>query len=548
MRSTDNFQTTESRSTLRGLVVARRTLLGVLPSAVLWGVVFGLFVASSALSYAGIYKTQADRDSLAAAFGANVSTSALFGPAPQLQTVAGFTVFKIWLTVALIGGIWGLMASTKLLRGDEDSGRWELLLSGATTRGQATFQVLLGLLGGTVALWIATAALAVATGRSPEFNVAVRPALYLALSLATTAFMFMGVGAFTSQLGAARRQAAAYGGWILGISYALRMVADSGTGLHWLIWTSPLGWVEMLQPLTSPKPISLLPIFGFTCLLGYLSVVLAGRRDVGASLIQERSRSGPRLLLLSGHMGLAVRMLRPVIASWGTAVAAVGVLLGYIAYAAGETLSKSSMQTIYARLGASGAGIKAFLGVSFLMLAVMLSFVAVGQLTAVRAEEADQRLDQFLARPVTRIGWLAGRLAIAVSFLAALGILSGVMAWLGVAIESSAVSLPTLLAAGLNIAAPAVCILGISTLVFGFLPRATAIVGYGLVSWSLLVEFVGGIGALNHWIFDTSLFHQMNAAPAIGPNITSDSWMAAIGVAAALAGCILFARRDIQGG
>ena len=538
---------TETDRTFQGFLVARRTLAGILPSAASWGVLFGLFVASSALSYAGIYKTQADRDSLAAAFGANVSTSALFGPAPKLQTVAGFTVYKVWLTVAIIGGVWGLLSSTKVLRGDEDSGRWELLLSGATTRRQATFQVLVGLFGGVIVLWVATAVLTVATGSMPQFNVGVRPALFLALTLVTSALMFMAVGALTSQFGASRRQAAAYGGWILGISYALRMVADSGTGLHWLIWVSPLGWVEMLHPLTSPTPVSLLPIFGFTVLLGYLSIELAGRRDVAASLIEERFYSSPHLALLSGQRGLALRMLRPIIASWGTAIAAVGVLFGYVAYAAGETLSKSSMQAIYSRLGASGSGIKSFLGVSFLMLAVMLSFVAVGQLTAARAEEAGGRLDQLLARPVTRVGWLAGRLAIALVFLIALGILAGVASWLGVAINSPGFAVAVMIVAGLNIVAPAVCVLGLSTLAFGVLPRATSIVGYGIVTWSLLMEFVGGIGALNHWIFDTSLFHQMSAAPAVGPNAVSDFWMIAIGVAAAVAGCVVFARRDIQG-
>ena len=181
------------------------------------------------------------------------------------------------------------------------------------------------------------------------------------------------------------------------------------------------------------------------------------------------------------------------------------------------------------------------------MLAVMLSFVAVGQLTAARAEEAGGRLDQVLARPVNRVGWLAGRLAIALVFLAALGILAGVASWLGVAINSPGFAMAAMIAAGLNIVAPAVCVLGLSTLAFGALPRATSIVGYAIVTWSLLMEFVGGIGALNHWIFDTSLFHQMSAAPAVGPNAISDTWMIVIGVAAAVAGCVFFARRDIQG-
>ena len=71
---------------------------------------------------------------MAAAYGSNKATSALFGPAPRLQTVAGFTVFKISMTLMILGAVWGLLTSTRLLRGEEDNGRWELLLAGQTTR------------------------------------------------------------------------------------------------------------------------------------------------------------------------------------------------------------------------------------------------------------------------------------------------------------------------------------------------------------------------------------------------------------------------------
>ena len=122
-------------------------------SGVIFGYIFGAAIASSAISYTRFYKTAAQRDALAAAYGSNQATSALFGPAPQLQTVAGFTVFKISMTLILLGAVWGLLTSTRLLRGEEDSGRWELLLAGPTTRRGATLQALGGLGAGVVALW-----------------------------------------------------------------------------------------------------------------------------------------------------------------------------------------------------------------------------------------------------------------------------------------------------------------------------------------------------------------------------------------------------------
>ena len=87
------------------------------PLGALWGLVFGIYVAATASSYSTIYRTPADRRALARAFGTNRTTIALFGPAPQLQTVHGFAVLKASLTLTVIGAIWGLLISTRLLAG-----------------------------------------------------------------------------------------------------------------------------------------------------------------------------------------------------------------------------------------------------------------------------------------------------------------------------------------------------------------------------------------------------------------------------------------------
>ena len=46
---------------------------------------------------------------------------------------------------------------------------------------------------------------------------------------------------------------------MFGLCFAIRLVADSGVGLEWMRWASPLGWVENLQPLTASQPFALVP-------------------------------------------------------------------------------------------------------------------------------------------------------------------------------------------------------------------------------------------------------------------------------------------------
>ncbi len=534
--------TRRSPATAVGALTARKAAR----SGALWGVIFGVSIASSAVSYTTIYKTQASREALAATYGTSKAMSALFGPAPQLQTVAGFTAFKISMTLMIVGALWGLLTSTRLLRGEEDNGRWDLLVAGQTTRRRATAQAVAGLGVGIGVLWAGTGVLTVATGHRAEVDVGVGRSLFFALAMVATAVMFVAIGAVTSQLAATRRQAASFAAVVLGISYALRLVADAGVGLHGLIWASPLGWVEELEPLTAPRPLALLPIAACTVVLAGIAVYLAGRRDVGAGIVADRTHAAAHLGLLVGPTGLAVRLQRATTVGWWTAVALAALLYGLIAKSAGATVS-GSVHEVFAKLGASGTGTDAVLGVCFLVLAVLVGFVAAGQVTAARAEEAGGTLDHFLVRPVARWSWLGGRTLLALAVLVVAGVAAGLFAWLGAATQHAGLSLATLLGAGINLVPPSMVILGAGILAFGVRPRFTAWAVYGLLGWSLLLVVVGGIGAVSHWVLDTSVFHQMASAPAVAPRWEANAIMAGIGICAILAGGWAFRHRDLQG-
>ena len=527
-------------------VVARQTARKAVRSGVLWGYVFGLYLATQALAYASSYKTVSQRARLAKEFGSNAGISALVGPAHELQTVAGFTVWKCLAVLAVVGAVWGLLTGTRLLRGEEDAGRWELLLAGQTTRRSAAAQALAGLACGVAALWTVTAVITVVVGRSSKVDISAGGALFLAVSVVAAAVMFLAVGALASQLAATRRQASAYAGAVLGVSYALRMVADSGTGLGWLRWASPLGWIEQLQPLTGPHPLALLPIAGLTAVLGLCTVRLAGARDLRGSTFPDRASSVAHTRLVFGPSGLNVRLMRPSVAGWGAGIAAYGLVLGLVAKSAGSAISSSSSLTrALSRLGAIGA--EAYLGVAFLLMAVLVAFVAAGQISATRAEEAEGRLDHLLVRPVSRSSWLAGRLVVATIIVLAGGLTAGVFTWLGAASQDTGVSFASVFDAGLNVVPPALCILGIGAFVFGVWPRASGVATYGVLVWSFLVELVGGIVGLNHWVLDTSVFHQMSAAPAVSPNWTTGGALLALGAMAAVAGGTAFSHRDLKG-
>lgn len=256
---------------------------------------------------------------------------------------------------------------------------------------------------------------------------------------------------------------------ILGASLLIRIVADSSPGLHWARWLSPLGWAEQLRPLTSPAPIMFVPTAAFTAILAAAAGALAARRDLGAGVIPSRGTSRSRLL--RGPLGLAWRFSRPAITGWAAGLAILGLIGGLVAPAAAKAISSSAdIRQVIARLGAQ-PGSAGYLGIIYLIGAALTCFAAASQIAATQAEEAGGHADHLLARPISRRRWLAARLAVAAALIIAASLASGLAGWAGLAGQHAGLGFAQFVKAGLNIAPPALLVLGAGCLAYGAWPR-----------------------------------------------------------------------------
>ena len=287
-----------------------------------------------------------------------------------------------------------------------------------------------------------------------------------------------------------------------------------------MVWLSPLGWIEESRPLTDPHPMALLPVVVLVIAVTAVTLHLAGTRDLGAATLPDRDTSEPHLALLGSPPGLAVRLMRPVALGWLFAVAAFAVLIGTVA----ESATKDSPAPRRSsrpsdRLGGHGSLVADYLGLTFLILALMIALVAAGQITAIRAEEADGRLEN-LARPAGEpdivVRRAAGALRRARRCRRACWRGSGP----GLAPPASTAGSASdrwwpLVSTSFR---PSLFLLGLGALVFGAWPRRTSTVVYGYLAWSFLIEFVGAVVHASHWLFDTSVFFHMVPAPAASPD------------------------------
>jgi polyether ionophore transport system permease protein len=517
-----------------------------------WGLVFGLYVYDNAYAFDTIAKTAALRTQLLTAMASNAGLKALLGDTQQITTRGGFTDWRAIGVTTLVASIWGLLAATKAFRGEEAAGRWELFLAGQTTQRRAAANALAGLGAGVLAMYLLTALLTALAGARHDVGIGPGRSLFFAIAVVAGAAMFAGVGAVTSQLMATRARAAGAGAAVLGAAFMLRAVGDTTSSGHWLVYLSPLGWVEQLHPLTGPEPVWLLPICGLVALCAVVTVLLSGR-DLGTSVLADKETATARTAMLGSPVLFALRMSWAGIAGWLAAAVVGGALYGSLAKSTGEAFASSGMlrkftgnltHTTVRELQLTGA--RVYAGVVFLILMALIMAYVAAAMGRVREDEAEGYLDNLVVRSVSRQRWLAGRAGLILAVLVLAGLLGGVAFWAAAASGHAGLGFRGLLLAGINAAAPAALLLGAGLLALGFVPRLTSIICWGLLAWAFLLDMLGSAVKINHWLMDTSLLYHPALAPAVSPDWRIAGTYLAAGAVAALLGGWRFTQRDLQ--
>lgn len=529
-------------------VVARLTATRTARTATFVALLFGTAVASKALGYASAYHTLAERTQLAATFHNNLGLNVILGVPHGIDGVPGFTAWNALGIFAIIGSIWGLLVASRSFRGEEDNGRLELVLAGQTTPRRAAANTYLGLAAALMYAYILIAIIFVSVGRVSTVDYSTRAALFFALVSVSGAAMFIAIGGLASQLLPTRTIAARAAAAIFGISFLLRATADT-TGAHWLLNFTPLGWIEKSQPLYQTHAVWLAPIGLLIAGVSGLAIWLAGRRDLGASIIPDKDTAKPRLTLLKTPFRAAVRLTRPANLGWLAALTVVSTLFGLLAQSAAQALEQSANAS--QRLGhLAGAarieGAATFLGIVFFLLMNLLMLYAASALGAIREDEAQGYLDNFLVRRISRLRWLGGRLLIVLGTICLAAGITSLTVWLAETSQHAGVGYHQLFLAAVNGLSPVLLLLGMTIFAFGVLPRHTTLVGYGVVAWSFMMQLLSSGINLNHWLLDTAILHHVALAPAVEPAWHTNVILVAIGLVLAAIGVVVFNRRDLQ--
>jgi ABC-2 type transport system permease protein len=503
---------------------------------------FGIYAYGNAAAYDNTYPTLADRMQFAQSFGENKALRIFYGFPNDLLTAGGYAEWRVGGVLQIIAAALGLIAAVKVMRGQEDSERYELMLSGPFGRRSAFAAAVAAVFAGAAVTFTATFVGLTAAGLATDDSA------MLALATASVALSFTGVGALTSQLAATRRVALELGAAVFAAALLLRVVADTSSGLVWLRWASPLGWAEEVHPFTDFDPAALLPPVAAVVILLAIALRMWLARDVGDGILRSRDSRAPRVELLSSPTALALREERLSLGAWLAGSAIFALVVGLLSASVSEVNISRGLEQQLQKFGiASIATASGYIAFSFLFFVLVVCLFMCAQMGAARHEESDGRLETLFSGPVGRRGWFVGRLILAVAGGVAISLAAGFFAWVGGASAGADVSFGDMVAAGANCLPAALLFLGLAALAFGLLPRAATGISYGLLVVAFVWQLFGSLLDVPTWTLDVTPFHQIGLVPAQDFKATAALVMLAIAAAAAIAALRVFERRDLTG-
>lgn len=467
---------------------------------------------------------------------------ALYGEPFDLTSAGGLFAWRYGAVLAVFVAVWALLATTRLLRGEEEAGRSELVLAAPLRQARAALSGLGVVCAACLIVGVVVAGTLMGVGEAAAGS------LLEGAALASIGIVFAAVGAVTSQLFAQRRRAAGVAGLAAGVGFLVRMVADGSNGMEWLRWLSPFGWVEEVRPFGGDWWATLIVPVVAAGVLAVIALVLTGHRDLGSGFVGVGDTAPARTRLLGNPLAFTWRQRLGGALAWGAALVLAGVVLGSVTSSLMDFMaSNEAMQELSARFGfGTLATVGTFVAVLDAMVPVAVSLYVVASVHLLWEDEESGRLQLVHVGGVTRTRWLAATVAVTVAVAVLLTLAFGTATWAVTALQHVGLSLGQALAGVANTLPVTAVFVGIVVLLHGVRPGLASAVGGGAVGLAYVLSFVGPALRLPGWVNSLTPFRHIAAVPAAPVGWAAVLAMVAVGFACTAAGFAAYSRRDLH--
>ncbi|HEV2027006.1 MAG TPA: ABC transporter permease subunit [Candidatus Dormibacteraeota bacterium] len=525
-----------------------------------WGIGMGLVVISPMASVSALVTTPQARQqliSLAQTFAWNADPVAV-------DTIGGYATFKIGIFMFLIA-IWPLLAGSRVLRGEEDRGSLDVLLSLPRPRLNVALEKVAAMWTALFAMGVLIGLLAFAGGKKFGGDFGLGDALLFGLNLALLCAVFGGLALLISQFTEERGPAAGWTAGLLLVFIVLDMVHRVVANTEWISRLSPIYYYNLSKPLVpgyGANVGAMVVLLALAAILGVAAVWLFVRRDVGGTVPLPRwlrlpERQASRALpvgdwSLRSVYARSMGMIAMPTFWWTLGIAGFAGWMVYVVQLMEARLSSllsssPAFTALIKNLGGSDVGVNAgFLSAMFFFLPLLLMAFAVTQVSSWSADEQEGRLELVLAAPQARVSVLLGRFAALGTATVAIGVIT-LLASAGAA-AAAGLSLDTgnLAAATLGMIPLGLLMAAIGYLASGWLRTAvdTGLLSFVLAAW-FFISFIGPELKLPDATLRLSAFYYYGTPLLHGLQLTSVVGVLAVAALALGLGTLRFARKDI---
>jgi ABC-2 type transport system permease protein len=468
-----------------------------------WGVGMGLLMYTVLSAVSALVATPAARASL-------ISLAASFtwiAEPIKVDTPGGYATWKYGFTI-LVMALWPILAGSRLLRGEEERGSLDVLLSLPRGRARVALEKVAGMWTALLAMGLLIALLTYAGGRRAAAGFGFGDAVLFGLNLALICGVFGSIALLLAQFTQERRTAAGITGGLLLVFIVLDMVHRVFPNAEGVSRLSPVYYYNLSKPLVSGYGANA----GALLVLLALSVVLSGAalwlfvpRDIGGTVPlpgflrrPERAVSPEQALPVHDWSLRSVytRSLATIAVPtfwWTVAIAGFSAWMVFVVQQT-ETKLKSLYESspflkdLITKVGGGDITTNAtMLSFLYVFLPVLVMAFAVTQASRWAADEEDGYQELVLATPQPRLTVLLARFGALATATVIIAVVTLALTALASAASGMALNGGNLAAATLSLIPLGLLMAALGYLFSGWLRTA---IDTGLLSFLLVIWFV----------------------------------------------------------
>ncbi|NWJ98517.1 MAG: ABC transporter permease subunit [Chloroflexi bacterium] len=503
-----------------------------------------------------------DRIKLMADYKKGIQGLSFFiGKGYDTDTLGGFITIEVMGIVPVVLAIFALMVGSAIIRGEEEKGSLDLLLSMPHSRTSVLLQKWAGMVIVLCSIGLISWLGLIGGAISSNLTLDAELAAVAHLNMVLLALIFGSLALLFGQLVESRKTAAGWTGGILAATFLMNSLADTINSLQWLGYFTPFHYYSLSKPLVPSigtdwgamaiQAAILIPLV-------LAAVVLYVRRDhSGAFNLSKNGKAvltkgyyevtEPNSLWLANNFGFGLKTALPGLLIWGLGISAYILIIMSSFNNLRDSMIPLLGSDLYKQLGfqalATNENILSALLLLFMML--LCAAYAVVQVASWTVEENEGRLELILSTPESRWRLLTIRFSVTMLSSALMIGITAVTYALSSGLFDVAVDTGKSVEAffGLWIVCVIVEAIGFGLAAFG--PGWAVAICSGLVVLSYIVQVLASALNLPEWMINLSVFHQYGTPLVNGLAWTPQFIMLTLSAILVIVAGFRFWQRDI---